>query len=351
MKIIFLIFLIFINGLSTDSFETVMANLQALENYIKEYIEEKSSSQTLIHLLTCYIRQGSYSGQEWEIAGGSIPTDLSEYIVTKDKSAETNAQLCKTYGEIDLPNKEKLDFVHFFAVMNGIENGNSYSSNYAHLVGWGGDTCQLFQDIKGEKGDFDTLKEKTTSKYFLKSGQFGLTDFISDLDAPIILNKKSNNNQKYFSELIKEYYNSKEYEKRINNFVRLTFPSINKKEDFNNMIFNQYSKDTFIKILECKYGMRNNGLIGCYIPGDLKTEYTEHQKAAVFAVSEFLANNYNHEDTSDETTSDDSTDDKTDEPSDEPTDGSDDGNDRNSSFYINGINLIFLLLSYLFLMI
>ena len=312
MKIIFLIFLIFINGLSAENFENVMENLKALEDYIKDYISEKSSTYTLNHLLTCYIRKGSYSGKEWDIAGGSIPNDLSEYIITKDKSAGTNAQLCKTYGEIDLPNKEKLDFVHFFAVMNGIENGNSYSSNFAHLVGWGGDTCQLFQDIKGEKGDLDTLKEITISKYFLKSGQFGLSDFISDIDAPTILNKKTNDNQKYFSEIIKEYYNSKEYEKRINNFVSLTFPTITKKEDFYNVIFNQYSKDTYIQILECKYGMRNSGVLSCYIPGDLKTEYTEHQKAAVFAVSEYLANNYNYDDSSD-----DSTDDKTDEPSDE----------------------------------
>ena len=294
--LIFLIFLIFINGLSSDSFEVVMTNLKTLENYIKEYINEKSPPRSLTHLITCYIREGSYSGTEWTIAGGSIPDDLTEYISTKDLSSGTNAQLCKTYGEIDLPNKEKLDFVHFFAVMNGIENGNSYSDYFAHLVGWGGDTCQLFQDIMNEKGDFETLKEITSSKYFLIKGGFGLTDFISDLDAPILLNKKNDKN--YFSDLIKEYYNTKEYENRINNFVKLTFPSIKKKEDFNDEIFKIYSNDQYIKILECKYGMRNGGLLNCLSPSDLKPEYTEHQKAAVFVVSDYLAKNYNYDDTS-----------------------------------------------------
>lgn len=341
MKIIFLVFFIYINGLSSDSFEAVMENLKALENYIKEYINENSSTETLNHLLTCYIREGSYSGTEWEIAGGKIPDDLSEYILAKDKSKGTNAQLCKTYGEIDLPNTEKLDFIHFFAVMNGIEYYSSYSGYIAHLVGWGGDTCQLFQDIKGEKGDFETLKEIINSKYFLKSGQFGLSDFISDVDAPIILNKKNNNNKKYFSDLIKEYYNSKEYEKRINNFVSLTFPTITKKEDFSNVIFNEYSNDLYIKVLECKYGMRNSGVLGCTLPGDLKTEYTEHQKAAVYAVSDYLEKNYDD-------TSDDPSDDKTDPYSDDYTD---DGSDQNSGFYLRFINLSFILLSYLILII
>ena len=321
MKIfIFLILLIYINGITTDSFETVMTNLKTLENYIKEYINEKSPTQSLTHLITCYIREGSYSGTEWTIAGGAIPDDLPEYISTKDSSAGTNAQLCKTYGEIDLPNKEKLDFVHFFAVMNGIENGNSYSGNFAHLVGWGGDTCQLFQDIMNEKGDFETLKEIISTNYFLIKGGFGLSDFISDLDAPILLSKKNDNN--YFSELIKEYYNSKDYENRINNFVKKTFPSIRKKEDFSDEIFKIYNSDTYINILECKYGMRNSGILGCLSPSDLKPEYTEHQKAAVFVVSDYLANNYNYY---------------------EPNDDTDDGSE-NSSSYIRLINIPFILL-------
>ena len=80
---IFLIFLNFINGLSSDNFEVVMTNLKTLENYIKEYINEKSPSQSLTHLIKCYIREGGYSGTEQTIAGGSIPDDLSEYLSKK----------------------------------------------------------------------------------------------------------------------------------------------------------------------------------------------------------------------------------------------------------------------------
>ena len=65
---------------------------------------------------------------------------------------KTNVHLVNTYREIELPNNERFDLVHLFAVMNGIEYGGSYSSKFSHLVGWGGDTFQLFKDIKNEKG-------------------------------------------------------------------------------------------------------------------------------------------------------------------------------------------------------
>ena len=48
--------------------------------------------------------------------------------------------------------------------------------------------------------------------------------------------------------------------------------------------------------------MRNSGFLGCLSPSDLKPEYTEHQKAAVSVVNDYLAKNYD-DDTSDETDS------------------------------------------------
>jgi len=160
-----------------------------LEKYIKEYIKEKKPSQTLTHLITCYIRLGAYTGTEWTIAGGTVPNDLSEYIIDKDTSEGTNAQECQKIREIELPNNEKFDFVHFFAVMNGIEFGNSYSAAVAHLVGWGGDTFQLLQDIKNEQGNLEELMI-IAKNYFMVKGGFGPSDFVSDLDAPILLKKK-----------------------------------------------------------------------------------------------------------------------------------------------------------------
>lgn len=288
MKIIILLCLYFIYGIEPVDFNTALTNLENLEKYIRTYKEEKSCTQTLTHLIVCYIREGAYTGSSWKIAGGSIPSDLPNYIIEKDSIGNTNAQAVKTYGEIELPNNEKIDFVHFFAVMNGIEYGKSYTANYAHLVGWGGDTFQLLQNIKNQNGDLEQLME-IAKGYFRIKGGFGAADYVSDLDAPIILNKKNDNNN--FAEILKEYYNGKEYSDRINKFVKLTFPNLKKKDQFREELFKLYSTDTFINVLECQDGIRESGFT-CYIPGALKPQYTEHQKAAVYVVSDYLSDNY-----------------------------------------------------------
>ena len=332
--IISLISLFYIFGLYSTNFDSIMEDLVNLEKYIRQYKEEKGSTQTITHLITCYIRKGGYDSNSWSIAGGSIPDDLPQYIIDKDTSEGTNAQKCMTYREIDLPNDEKIDFVHFFAVMNGIENGGSFSKNFAHLVGWGGDTFQLLQDIKNNEGDLDELMN-VAKAYFRIKGGFGLADFISDLDAPIILNSKTDNN--YFSDIIKNYYNSNKYLNRVNNFVELTFPSLESKDKFREELFNKYSTDTYIKILECQDGIRE-GSIQCMLPGKLKPQYENHQKAAVYVVSDYLSENYN-EDLKPEEEEEEEDSDKEEE----------EGNKDNGSNFI--INLSFVYLFILLIMI
>ena len=157
--IILLLFLAYINVIQTVNYEEVLQDLKNLEKYIREYIKEKSPTNTLTHLITCYIREGAYTGGTWVFAGGYIPPDLTRYIRDKDSAEGTNAQACQNHREIELPNSEKIDFVHFFAVMNGIEHGNSYEAKFAHVVGWGGDTFQLLQDIKNEQGEIREIME------------------------------------------------------------------------------------------------------------------------------------------------------------------------------------------------
>ena len=45
-------------------------------------------------------------------------------------------------------------------------------------------------------------------------------------------------------------------------------------------------------MLECKNGIRN-GALSCLITSDVKPQYVEHQKAAIYVVSDYLAENYN----------------------------------------------------------
>ena len=295
MKVIYILLFIFIScsQKNNDDFAKIMTDLSNLETYIKEYVSEKSYTESsLTHLIVCYIRLGAYTTKEWTIAGGKLPEDLVSYISQKDGEKKTSAQNTQKYRDIIMPNGEKLDFVHMFAVMNGIEFGKSYSSIYAHLVGWGGDTEQLLEDIKNEKGDLDYLMDIAKNNYFRIKGGFDQGDLISDLDAPILLNKKNDNNN--FSDLIINYYNSNEYKNRVNEFVKLTFPNLiskNDKESFREEIYKIYSTDTLIQILECEAGMRQSGIIGCYAPGDIKNEYLVHQKAASYVVSDYFFEN------------------------------------------------------------
>ena len=296
MKILYIILLISINLIQSneETFNKIIEDLQNLETYIKEYIKEKSyKDSSLTHLIVCYIRLGAYSSSEWSIAGGQIPEDLASYISSKDKEKGTSAQKTRTYRVITTPNGDKIDFVHMFAVMNGIEYGNSFSSNYAHLVGWGGDTEQLLEDIMSIEGDLETIMNQAKNNYFRIKGGFDEADLISDLDGPILLDSKDDDID--FADIMKNYYSNKENNKyRVNKFVELTFPNLINtidKETFRNEIYKIYNNDMLINILECKKGIRN-GFFSCLLTGDIKEQYIQQQKAAVYVVSDYLFENY-----------------------------------------------------------
>jgi len=297
MKLLYLLML-FITitciGINDENYEKMLKDLYNLENYIKEYIKEKSyTNSTLTHLITCYIRIGVYTDKEWEPVGGLLPDDLVSYITIKDEEKGTSAQATQTYREIVMPNGETIDFVHMFAVMNGIEHGKSFSDIYAHLVGWGSDTEQLLEDIMYQQGDLEYLIQFTKENYFRIKGGFSEADLISDLDGPILLFNKTDDN--YFADLIRNYYNIEECNNRVNKFVELTFPTLVDKvnnETFRNVIYNIYNNDPLINALECKKGMRSKGFAGCYTPSEIKEKYALNQKAAVYVVSDYFFENY-----------------------------------------------------------
>ncbi len=277
---------LFFQSVFSVTFSEAIINLRKLESYIKQYKTEKKSTVSLTHLITSYIREEKYKGTAWSIAAGSAPKDLHQYITKKDTEKKTNVTLCRKYGDIVLPTKEKFDFVHLFAVMNGIEYSKSYTDKYSALVGWGGDTAQLAQDLKKFNGTIDQLLIEANKLLGIK-GQFGEGDLISDLDAPIILKKKEDSVT--FADIIEKYYKGNEWKSRISNFVKLTFPTVTDKTQLRQVIYNRYNKDTYINILECKYGIRAGGnFLGCYSPKGVIAKYKNHQKAAAYAFSDYL---------------------------------------------------------------
>ena len=346
MKIILALLFLFINSLqiNTDNYEKMITDLENLENYIKQYITEKSyTSSSLTHLITCYIRLGAYTTTEWNLVGGVIPDDLASYITTKDEENGTTAQATQSYRDTIMPNGESIDFVHMFAVMNGIEKGESYTSDAAHLVGWGGDTEQLLEDIMKESGDLEYLMNFAKENYFRIKGGFDEADLVSDLDGAILLYNKNDDNN--FADLIKKYYNSNEYKDRVNKFVELTFPdlvNIVDKQTFRDEIFKIYTANMYIKILECNAGLRDEGLIKCFSPSGIKEQYVENQKAAVYVVSDYFFENYNTSPEGEEEEEEGNEEEKQEKQEDEKEDEKEESDIENKG-EIQGLKFIFLI--------
>ena len=279
MKLIYLLFLcLFIENIYATSFSDMIQNLRILESYISQYKSEGKSKKSLTNLVVSYIREGKYKDVYWKVAAGSAPKDLVDYVAKKDKEHGTNSAQCRKYGDIVMPSNEKSDFVHLFAVMNGIDYCGSYTKGVSALVGWGGDTAQLIQDIKKLNGDENKLYIEAT-KFFRIKGQFGEGDLIADLDAPIFLAKKNDKNT--FADIIEKYYNNGEYKNRVRDFVKLTFPELNKnsdKNEFRKVVYDRYSKDSYLKILEIKYAVYKG--------------YENHRFAAVYNFADYLYKNY-----------------------------------------------------------
>ena len=290
MKLSFvLIILISFPIIFSVTFDAAMANLKILESYISQYKTEKSSTLSLNQLILGFIRQGKYDDTTWTLVGGNVPKDLLTYIQDQDAKHNTKSLECRSYGDILLPTNKKFDFVHLFAVMNGMDFLPSSST----LVGWGGDLAQLAQDLKNNFKDITDLdKLIVEAKKFLGiKGQFGEGDLNADIDAPLILRKKKLGAT--FAATLQNYYANGEYMAKIRNFVSLTFPEVKSKEELREAVFNKYGNDAFIKILECKYGLRAGGsILKCYSPKDLLPQFVNHQKAAVYAFADYLSDNY-----------------------------------------------------------
>ena len=288
MRFIYLItFLIIFPLTITVTFDEAMSKLQILEKYISEYRTDKNSPKTLNSLILGFIRQGKYDDTTWTIVAGSVPEDLYPYIQSKDSQYNTNAIKCRTYGEILFPNKKIVDFVHLFATMNGIDNMPGSSA----LVGWGGDLAQLAQDLKKAYSNLNDLNDLIVKarEYLGKKGQFGEGDLNADLDAPIILKRKKS---KTFADIIKDFYSAGNYKTKVRDFMTYSFPDFKDKNNIRQFIYDKYTEDAFIKILECQYGFREpSGFLKCYGPGDLIPQYENHRKAAIYAFADYLGEN------------------------------------------------------------
>ena len=213
-----------------------MFNLGVLESYIKDYKLTHTTSYSVKQLTLCYIREGKYQSSIWDIAAGSCPSDLELYIKERDSNSITNTSLVRTYGEIETPSGDIIDFVHLFATMNGIDFGNSYTEGYSSLVGWGGDCAKLAQDLMEESGTLEDLVSSASTNYLGIKG-----------NSEVLMKKNDLNT---FTSVITLYYTKLigDYKNRVKNFLDITFPGVS-KNDLRDEVYKRYSDDSYIKVL------------------------------------------------------------------------------------------------------
>lgn len=209
-------------GNEIATLKDIIKHGRKIEDFINNYkIENPSITASTDLILAQYGRIGRYNDMAWAVAGGMINASLKAALDEKFLYFQ-NIQ------EIDLPNGDKLDAPHFWAVINTIMKGTG------DLGGWGGDLVEYAATLQTNPNEpFPTSM----------SGGFDRIDWNSDADAYNIMKTYSNDllsdMETYFTETLTE-------KERIDSFIT----SDNILTRFNN------SPNSFLleKLME-KYGV------------------------------------------------------------------------------------------------
>ena len=89
---------------------------------------------------------------------------------------------------------------------------------------------------------------------------------------------------------MRDLYKSFDFKFRIKEFVEITFPYLKDKTKIRQFVEMTYESDLFIRVLECKQGIRE-GKFECLFYGDIIPQYENHRKAAIYAFADFLGEN------------------------------------------------------------
>ena len=234
------------------------------------------------------------------MADCKTPKEFIEYVSLQDEESGTKTYELREYSEpeVVLPdsssNGTATDFVPMFAVMNGIDYRNSYTEAIVTLMGWAGDTAQLYQDMYNEEGTLEELIDKAKGKLGV-SGGFGKQDLVSDFDGVNYMALRQQNKKKSFASIFKSYVKDQTTKTRVGGFIKKSFPSLAsnkvKIDKYWSCIFETYDGNWYIKILECKYGIREQGALQCLTPGDIPEGKVNNRKAAMYAFADYLFEN------------------------------------------------------------
>ena len=264
---------------SVTNYEDFLADLKVLEIYAAEYAA--SVRRDAGELVLNFIRTGveRYQDDNWTTLAGQEITGFTQYVETQDKEKGTTAMDLRDIVTKDfkLPNGNKVDFGHMFGCMN-ISYVNKGS---ADLSGWAGDLCDLLRYCVAQGNITGTVEEMTA--YIREncfgvdaSEAFGWDDFWGDLDAYYLVTEYQRGG-KLFSEIMEAYFTEDlDDTDRTVYFMNNRFGVEDSQAAVRKAIYDAYSSDVGIKILESKRGL---------------SSYNALREACCYAIADYIYEN------------------------------------------------------------
>ena len=279
-----------LNAFSVDSSGSVtnyadfLKNLKVLEQYADEYAAQvygKDAGELVLNFIRTGVER--YQDDNWNTLAGYENTGFTNYVKAQDAENNTTAMNLKNIviKDFKLPNGNKVDFGHMFGCMN-----ISYvAKGSADLSGWAGDICDLLQYSvenidainKNTDGSIESMAAYIQKNCFGvdASGAFGWDDFWGDMDAYYLVSEyKKANGTKTFSELMEAYFTGVLNDTdRTVYFMNNRFAVADNKEAVRKAIYESYSADVGVSILESKRGL---------------SSYSSLREACCYAVADYI---------------------------------------------------------------
>ncbi|MBQ4141545.1 MAG: phosphodiester glycosidase family protein [Clostridia bacterium] len=248
---------------SVTSLNDFVKYLEVLEGYANEYHESVPGSKDPGELVLNFIRTGveRYRDDNWTTLAGQELTGFVNYVAAQDTDNNTTAMYLRDIKAFTLPNGNAVDFGHMFGCMN-----ISYvAKGSADLSGWAGDLCDLLDYSVRMISDINANTDGTVEGMTAYIGEncfgvdasdaFGWDDFYGDMDAYYLVSEYKKGTGS-FSALMKAYFTDElsDVERSVY-FMNNRFGVEDSNEAVRKAIYESYSADVGIKILESKRGL------------------------------------------------------------------------------------------------
>ncbi len=237
-------------------YASFVAELKVLEGYAESYAQTHTSYDAY-ELVINFIRTGveKYTTSSWNTLAGEEITGFTDYVANQDANRGTSASRLRNLNVVIAPNGQEVEFEHMFGAMN-IAHVNS---NSADLGSWAGDLCDLIVLAKGNvSGDVETMAKQVRENFFGRDEDeisgFGMQDVYGDLDAYYLMAQIKAGEK--ISSAMEAYFTAELTDNdRAAYFLNNRFKGVLTKDEVREAIYNAYSSDVAIKVLEADTGI------------------------------------------------------------------------------------------------